>query len=199
MSIRYIADMHLFHENAILFDNRPFTSFADELEKMICLWNDVTEDTDEVKIVGDMFCSEPAGTDYRKILNSLKGIKTLIIGNHDDRLLQAGVQDCFKNICRSEYIPDYVTVDGVPTKVMVHISHFPYLVWNKGREKSYHVFGHMHNIINEDTLLLANKDRALNAGAMVTGFKPLTLDELIERNKVYKAFLKDGKRICDLR
>ena len=179
MSIRYIADMHLFHENAILFDNRPFTSFADELEKMICLWNEVTEDTDEVKIAGDMFCSEPAGTDYRKILNSL--------------------QDCFKNICRSEYIPDYVTINGVPTKVMVHISHFPYLVWNKGREKSYHVFGHMHNIINEDTLILANKERALNAGAMITGFKPLTLDELIERNKVYKAFLKDGKRICDLR
>lgn len=199
MAIYYIGDMHFFHGNALNFDNRPFDSFADELEKMTVLWNNTVKDTDEVKILGDMFCSEPLGLDYKKILNSLNGDKTLIVGNHDDRLLQAGVEDCFKSIVTSDYFTDIVYKENGPIPVEVHASHYPYLIWNKGRKHSYHVYAHVHNLINEDTIFLASKERALNAGCMITGYKPVTLTNLIEYNKVYKTLLLQGKTVSEMR
>jgi len=36
----YISDLHLFHENAIEFDHRPFTSLQEMHDTILKNWND---------------------------------------------------------------------------------------------------------------------------------------------------------------
>ena len=50
------------------------------------------------------------------------------------------------------------------------------------------IHGHIHNNTHEDFWpLLAARDRVLNAGVEVNGYRPVTLKELIENNRRFKA------------
>ena len=48
----YISDLHFGHENAIEFDNRPFSDVDEMDRRMIELWNLRVSHNDDVYIVG---------------------------------------------------------------------------------------------------------------------------------------------------
>lgn len=50
----YISDLHLFHENAIAFDNRPFASLQEMHDTILKNWNDRVTNGDMVYILGDV-------------------------------------------------------------------------------------------------------------------------------------------------
>ena len=50
----YISDLHLFHENAIKFDHRPFESVQEMHEVVLKNWNDRVTNGDFVYLLGDM-------------------------------------------------------------------------------------------------------------------------------------------------
>lgn len=50
----YISDLHLFHENAIKFDHRPFESVQEMHEVVLENWNDRVTNGDFVYLLGDM-------------------------------------------------------------------------------------------------------------------------------------------------
>lgn len=50
----YISDMHLFHENSIRFDNRPFVNLDDMHETIKTKWNSKITNGDNVYILGDI-------------------------------------------------------------------------------------------------------------------------------------------------
>lgn len=50
----YISDLHLFHENAIKFDHRPFESVQEMHEVILKNWNDRVTNGDFVYLLGDM-------------------------------------------------------------------------------------------------------------------------------------------------
>ena len=49
----YISDLHLFHENAIAFDPRPFASLQEMHDTILKNWNDRVTNGDMVYILGE--------------------------------------------------------------------------------------------------------------------------------------------------
>ena len=89
----YISDLHLFHENAIKFDHRPFDSVQEMHEVVLKNWNDRVTNGDFVYLLGDM---------------SLRGKnEDLIRGNHDN-VSDYRYQQLFTEICDYKEIYDSV-------------------------------------------------------------------------------------------
>lgn len=65
---------------------------------------------------------------------------------------------------------------------IVSLCHFPVAEWNGKRHGGYHVHGHIHIRRDEVYEFMSRFDKALNAGCMINGYRPVTLDELTENN-----------------
>ncbi len=81
----YIADTHFGHENVLAFDNRPFSDVEEMDREMIHIWNRTVGAEDEVYIVGDFAYHNKRPAEW--YLARLHGRKYLVIGNHDNKLL----------------------------------------------------------------------------------------------------------------
>ena len=93
----YISDLHLFHENAIKFDHRPFESVQEMHEVVLKNWNDRVTNGDFVYLLGDMSL-RGKNEDLIAFVARLKGRKVLIRGNHDD-VSDYRYQQLFTEIC----------------------------------------------------------------------------------------------------
>lgn len=179
--IYFTADTHFGHANILKSCNRPFADIEEMNEAMIDAWNKRVHKNDTVYIVGDMFfiCD-----DVESILKRLKGKKILILGNHDI--------DWIKKVDTGKYfagVEKYLEVlYGQYTFILYH---YPLLDWHH-KKNAYMIHGHIHANTNDDYFpLLVTRDRVLNAGADINGFRPVTLDELIENNIAHKQRFKE--------
>ena len=173
----YIADTHFGHENCIKFDNRPFAN-ADEMDRMMIeQWNAVVKPNDDVYILGD-FCYRST-KEPLYYLKKLNGRKHLIIGNHDKHLLKD-----------EEAMAEFVSVDKMTYvkdgKHTIVLCHFPLAEWNHYYRGAWHIFGHIHAGKKGCYHFLKNEEKALNAGCMINNYMPVTIEQLIENNEVYK-------------
>lgn len=165
----FISDLHLGHKNVLKYDNRPFSSIEEMDEFIISNWNDRVNENDHVYIIGDIcFGNNPA-----KYLKRLNGKKHLIIGNHDGEIIKK-CRDYFESI---DYYKE-IEVDG---KHIV-LCHYPMAEWNGLFRGYYHIYGHIHNALNDTYYMMKKRDLALNAGCMINNYKPVTLGELIKNN-----------------
>ena len=181
----YIADPHFGHENILNMCRRPFGSIEDMNEALIAAWNGRVTGNDTVFILGDLFfrCDDP-----ESILTRLKGKKRLIVGNHDSSWMD--------RVDLSRY---FVSVDPyleiTDGSRLLTLCHYPLLTWkHKLRQNSFMIHGHIHNDTTSDFFpLLAIRERALNAGVDINGFRPVTFGELVESNRAFKAaFLENS-------
>ena len=192
----YISDLHLNHENAINFDNRPFNSLAEMHQTIENRWNETVTNEDYVYILGDIIWIK--NEDVISLLARLRGHKILIQGNHDHRALQdLRVRNQFEEIKLYDEIRD--VVNG--KQVDVILSHYPIFMWNKQHKGSYHLYGHVHNSrehqyyvdtlknlktsIDESNKSIGREENfkpiAVNVGCMLPymNYTPRTLEEVI--------------------
>ena len=108
-----------------------------------------------------------------RYLDRLKGKKHLIIGNHDKETLKSCKQ-YFESI-------DYYKKIHDNGKTIV-LCHYPMAEWDGFYRGSYHIYGHIHNSVNNTYLIMKNIQNALNAGCMINNYEPVTLQELIVNN-----------------
>ena len=73
----YISDLHLFHENAIAFDHRPFASLQEMHDMILKNWNDRVTNGDMVYILGDV-SMRGKKEELIAFVAQLKGRKVLI-------------------------------------------------------------------------------------------------------------------------
>ena len=172
----FIADTHFGHNNIIKMCNRPFDSIEAMNEALISAWNERVTGNDTVFILGDLFfrCANP-----EPILQQLKGKKRLIIGNHDSSWMN--------KVDLSRYfvsVDSFLEItDGVRA---ITLCHYPLLTW-KHKLRSYMIHGHIHNDTASDYFpLMAIRERVLNAGVDINGFRPVTFEELLENNNRFK-------------
>ncbi len=172
----YIADPHFGHENILKLCQRPFGSIDDMNRALITAWNERVTGNDTVFILGDLFyrCADP-----EPILQQLKGSKRLIIGNHDSSWMdKVDLQKYFVSVD-----PFLEITDGIRG---ITLCHYPLLTW-KHKLRTFMVHGHIHNDTTSDFFpLLAVRERVLNAGVDINGFRPVTFEELVENNRVFK-------------
>lgn len=176
--IYFTSDVHFGHEDIVKLYGRPFPSVEDMDETIIQNWNSRVCETDEVYILGDlMFRAEKPAHEY---LERLNGKKHLIVGNHDnDWLGQSGVARYFESVSTLTSISD-----GERRLVLCH---YPMMTWDGKYRGAYHIYGHIHeNKRGEYWPLLETMKDSLNAGMDVNNFRPVTFDELVENNRVWK-------------
>ena len=172
----FISDPHFGHENILKMCRRPFENVKEMNEAMIDAWNQRVTGNDTVFILGDLFYRCP---DPEPILQRLKGKKRLIIGNHDSSWTD--------KVDLSRYFvsvdPFLEITDGVRA---ITLCHYPLLTW-KHKLRTYMVHGHIHNDTTSDFFpLLVARERVLNAGVEVNGYRPVTFEELQKNNQAFK-------------
>lgn len=180
----YISDLHFGHKNVIKFDHRPFFDVEEMDRMLIQAWNARVYEEDHVYILGDFCYRNEKGEQW--YLQRLKGHKHLIVGNHDDKLLQnETAMSYFESVDQLLLIKD-------GDKEIV-LCHYPLACWNKEPHGSWHIYGHIHDLDeNQSEELRAvfnymlQKERALNAGCMINHYTPVSMAELIENNKRYR-------------
>ena len=134
------SDLHLFHKNIITYCNRPFADEYEMNERIVCVWNETVKDDDSVIVVGDL----TAGLFDRKdqlieLVGRLKGIKTLVVGNHDHLSNKAYREMGFNTVVKSMVIDDMLIVHKPATEqnlksIRLKEMHKPKLI----------VHGHIH-------------------------------------------------------
>ena len=176
----YISDTHFGHRNVINFDRRPFADINQMNSTIMALWNDRVRADDDVWILGD-FCyrSERAPEWY---LRQLKGRKHLIIGNHDQIILESkNAYRYLESIDTMVNCNDYLNKENVQVVLM----HYPMAEWPYIHRGAYHLFGHIHNRLDDTYYFMKNRERAFNAGCMINNYTPASLREIIENNKQF--------------
>ncbi len=178
----YIGDLHFGHANCINFDHRPFAD-RDEMDAtMIKLWNSRVSADDDVIIVGD-FCFK-SGKSPDWYLRQLKGHKHLVIGNHDQVTLEcANAAKYLESVEKMMHVAD--------NGRQITLCHFPVAEWNKAKNGSWHIYGHIHANRAAAYWYMRWQDRALNAAACINNYMPVTFDELKRNNDFFKEQHKD--------
>jgi|LSQX01.2.fsa_nt_gb calcineurin-like phosphoesterase family protein len=176
--IYFTSDLHLGHKNIIKLCHRPFASLEEMDETLVSNWNQVVTNGDTVYIIGDlMFRTQNHPLD---VLKRLRGKKNLILGNHDRGWLnKIEAADFFKSVESYSEISD--------GKRKLALCHYPMMSWGGTGKGSYLIHGHIHN--NRDAAywpLLASMDHALNASVEINLYKPVTFDQLVENNDIFK-------------
>lgn len=175
--IYYVADLHFGHQSVIKFDNRPFSSVEEMDRILIELWNKKVSNKDLVYVVGDFAYRNTKPFEW--YLKQLKGKKYLIIGNHDDKFLEAAAaMSYFEGVDKMCHVRD----DGRN----ICVCHYPLAEWNGMYHGTYHVYGHIHNSTNVTFQFMRTLDKALNCGVAINSYAPVTLKELEKNNFVFK-------------
>ena len=140
-------------------------------------WNSRVKGNDTVFILGDLFFRSD---NAEEILRRLKGKKRLLVGNHDGSwMTKVDVSRYFASVDLMLELSD--------GRHALTLCHYPLLTW-KHAKKSYMIHGHIHNDTSADFWpLLAARDNVLNAGADINGYQPVTFDELLENNRIFKS------------
>lgn len=170
--IYFIADMHFHHENVIEFSHRPYKTVDEMNKQLIENWNSVvTSPKDEVYILGD-FLYRGTGEQANTILKHLQGKKFLVKGNHEQYL-----KDKEFDLSLFEWVKDYHTLKYYKKKFVLF--HYPILEWDGYFRSAIHLYGHVHDTqtVHFDSVL---GPRAVNVGADMIGYKPISIDEVME-------------------
>ena len=176
--IYYTGDLHLGHANVIRLCGRPFQTVEEMDEVLIENWNRRVGAKDSVYILGDLIFRAVQPPEV--YLRRLNGKKHLVIGNHD--------RDWFRRPEAGSYLESVHNMlflsDGDRKCTLCH---YPMMAWPHQR-KSYMVFGHIHHDMNvEFWPLIQRSPFLLNAGVDINHFMPVTLDELLENNSLFKS------------
>lgn len=178
----FIADTHFGHKNALSFDNRPFKDIEEHDNTLIKNWNHAVGIDDDVWILGDI--SWYNATKSIEIVKNLNGVKHLIVGNHDKKLLRnREFQSLFVEIV------DYKELSLSDGKGIV-LSHYPIPCFNHHYYGWHHLFGHVHNSFEWNMMervkyemeeLYDKPCLMFNVGVMMDymNYTPRTLKEII--------------------
>lgn len=185
MSNFYISDTHFGHSNIIRHCNRPFVN-ADEMDEVLIKnWNSVVTNRDTVYILGD-FAFSKGIKQPSEYLRELNGNKIMILGNHDYDIAKCGYK--YSSLLNGiyTYLETWDTV-GISKHKLV-LSHYPMAEWNGMFRDSIHLYGHIHNNVENATYsIMKTRENAYNVGADILGFAPRTLREVIECNMRFNA------------
>lgn len=177
----YISDLHFGHKNSLSFDNRPWTDIEKHDLELIKRWNNTVGLDDDIYILGDI--SWHGSQKTIEIFKSLNGVKHLVKGNHDHKVLKnRELQSMFVEIC------DYKELSLEDGKGIV-LCHYPMPCFKKHYYGWIHLYGHVHNSFEENMMSHVKRQmealydipcRMLNVGVMMPwiDYTPKRIDQL---------------------
>ena len=163
--IYYTSDHHFGHANIIKYANRTWCQHVTDMnEKLVDIWNSTITDGDEVWHLGDVYFRD---SEY---LKQLKGIKYLLLGNHDQKN-----KNTLKNYF--QIINNDIYVDN---KNQLVLCHYPIHDWPHKYHNYIHLHGHSHGTVKYDY-------NAVDVGVDCWNGFPITLNQIRNRIAIRKA------------
>jgi len=158
------SDPHLGHTNVIEYCSRPFKDVDEMDETIIYNWNSIVRAEDIVYCLGDLAFGKGSKEKLKLYLPHLNGRIILIRGNHDRETVTWYKRYGIEEVHGGEFwrYSPYVL-----------LSHRPYPT----KRPYINIHGHIHNNLQE----IEPRDVYVNVSVEVTGYKPVYLDELIEK------------------
>jgi len=170
----YTADLHFGHRSVIDFDHRPFPDVETMDRMLIELWNGRVSKDDHVYILGDFAYHNEKNEEW--YLRQLKGHKHLVIGNHDGKMLKNhAAMSYFETVEKMMHVSD--------NGVQICLCHFPIAEWNGFYKGHSHIYGHIHNRKDVTWEFMKTRKNAYNAGCMLYGYTPVSLNEMIRQQE----------------
>lgn len=155
-----ISDLHFYHQNIIGYEKRPFKDYEEMNNEMIKRWNNTVKKQQRIFVLGDFALTNP--DNIKKLIDSLNGIKILIMGNHDQhikpkRWMEMGFAEVYRH----------------PILVGFYIfSH--YRIYLGECSPYVNIYGHSHTIkSNED-----NQNQYLNVCVENINYTPISFLEI---------------------
>ncbi len=166
-----IADLHLDHEDILKYTRatRPYANLDEHNEAVVASWNGVVTRQDRVIIVGDF-----AFGHHGRWINTLRGKKILIRGNHDE-MPQVYLQQFAE-------VHEFGQVRVVCGK-LITFCHYPMFSWPDICKGSWHVHGHVHGRLAGSLPGKPGHKRMIDAGWDVWKM-PVHFDKLAEAMKM---------------
>lgn len=181
-NVFFTSDFHLFHNNVLKFDKRPFVDVHEMHVAIEGGWNEVVKPNDIVIYLGDLsFARREDKASVDAILSRLNGTIHFVMGNHDKF-------DEIKKMSRFQSVQDYLEVrikhidNNNTVETMFCCMHYPIYSWNKSHHGSIMAHGHSHGNLHhgEDANYYWNR-RAIDVGCMLHDYKPISYSQVIEK------------------
>tara|TARA_Y100000310_G_C20590710_1_gene767836 strand:- start:164 stop:670 length:507 start_codon:yes stop_codon:yes gene_type:complete len=164
-TVFFIADLHLGHNKEFIYKRRGFTCVEEHDEYIIDQWNKNIRKRDVVWCLGDMAFGRAAISS----LERLRGIKHLVLGNHDRTNMQHYV-GIFSRIC------------GVFSYKAGILTHVPCHPMQLKHRYAWNIHGHTHEYcvtITDGHGGLVRHPQYYNVSVdQLKGLKPIAREEL---------------------
>lgn len=167
----FTSDTHFNHVNIINLCKRPFETIEEMNAIMIANWNLTVKPEDTIYHIGDFAMGDRSL--IPDIIKQLNGTIVLLKGNHD--LRNSGDVNKYLAACVSSIYDS--TIIRIEDKLlyMTHIPNFEFKSIDP--DIDYHICGHVHES-------WTRQGNILNAGVDVHGFKPVSLQTLIDMPEI---------------
>jgi len=163
--IWFTADFHLGHRNIIRYCGRPFQDVGEMDSVILDRLNAATKERDTLYFVGD-FCL--GGARYaERYLDSIRCKRIYFIKGNHDRTMR-------KLQHRFVWFGDLAEVSVHQQRIV--LCHYALRTWNQSSRGSWHLYGHSHGRLPEDTDTLA-----MDVGVDSHDFRPWHFDEIAAR------------------
>jgi calcineurin-like phosphoesterase family protein len=160
--IRFISDLHLGHQN--MATRRGFKDYNEMNNFIIKKWNETVKKHDVTYILGDVTMERKH---FYPLLDELKGIKKVILGNHDRP------QDVPELLKYVNWVGGMYEFKDKMTESDVFLTHAPV----HPQELEYRINFNIHGHVHENSL---PDNRYLNVSAEVIDYTPKTFEELLK-------------------
>jgi len=166
--VRFIADLHLGHEN--MAKRRGFSTVEEHDEHIIAKWNSVVNKRDVTYILGDVTMEKKSSY---PLLDRLNGVKHVVLGNHDRR------QDVPHLLQHVESVGAMIQYKGVM------LTHCPIHPMELDYRFKYNIHGHIHDkVVTKDIYEFGYKtdtvpdERYICVSCERVDYLPKSLEEL---------------------
>lgn len=171
MKLWFTSDTHFNHTNIIRYCARPFKDAEEMNRELIRRWNEYVRPDDAVIHAGDFALGHK---DIEEIFAQLNGHKHLVLGNHDTGRI--------KRLPWVQVLDESLHVD------MFHADQPSFLVVHNPMQETryktdYVIHGHMHGKADLHPFVRKDGVKYVDAGVDCWNYRPVSLQELIERAK----------------
>jgi calcineurin-like phosphoesterase family protein len=177
MTTWFTADFHFCHHGIIKYTKRPFDNVDQMNETLLSNWNKKVGKFEHGWILGD-FCFNDKNKG-QEILNRMNGVKHLIRGNHDS---------ISEKLSGWASISDYKELKINSQNIILF--HYAMKVWNKSHYGTWHLYGHSHGNLPDDSDSLS-----FDIGVDCHNYSPLSFEDIgfIMEKKTWTPPFKKGK------
>jgi len=138
-------------------------------EELVKSWNELVDEDDDVYHLGDFSLTNKNTT--LNILNRLNGNIHLITGNHEKSVLKSGA-------CKEKFVWIKPYHEMYIDKQFIVMCHYGMRVWNKSHHKSYMLYGHSHDSM-EETVWGRSMDVGVDSAYRILGeYRPFNYVEI---------------------